>query len=69
MSCCSRTQLTVSGGLHLLFSSKPKHVIHLPKTIPDSEPSRPVDVRYLIKYLKSDLLSEREEMFGDGEGV
>jgi ubiquitin related modifier 1 len=33
------------------------------------EPPRPVDMRYLIKHLKSDLLSEREEMFGDGDGV
>lgn len=58
-----------SGGLHLLFSSTPKHTVYLPRTVPGSEPPKPVDVRYLIKYLKSDLLSEREEMFGDGDGV
>lgn len=57
------------GGLHLLFSSTPKHTIYIPSTIPDSSPSKPADMRYLIKYLKSDLLSEREEMFGDGDGV
>lgn len=57
------------GGLHLLFSSQPKHTLHIPSVVPDTEPPRPVDMRYLIKHLKSDLLSEREEMFGDGDGV
>lgn len=62
-------KLTTRGGLHLLFSSTPKHTVYLPSTIPESEPAKPVDMRYLIKYLKTDLLSEREEMFGDGDGV
>jgi ubiquitin related modifier 1 len=61
--------LTDSGGLHLLFSSTPKHTACIPQTIPGSEPAKPVDMRYLIRYLKTDLLSEREEMFGDGDGV
>jgi len=30
---------------------------------------RPTDMRYLIKWMKGTILSEREEMFGDGEGV
>jgi len=58
-----------SGGLHLLFSSTPRHTVYLPATVPESSPAKAVDVRYLIKYLKTDLLSEREEMFGDGDGV
>jgi len=62
-------ELMSRGGLHLLFSSTPKHTAYIPQNIPDSEPSKPVDMRYLIKYLKTDLLSEREEMFGDGDGV
>ena len=53
----------------MLFSSTPRHTVYLPAAVPESEPSKPVDVRYLIKHLKTDLLSEREEMFGDGDGV
>ena len=55
-----------SGGLHLLFSSKPKHTAKLPKITEDGSP---VTMRYLIKWMKENLLSERVEMFGDGEGV
>lgn len=48
-----------------MFSSKPKHSVKLPKTTEDA----PVTIRYLIKWMKDNLLSERVEMFGDGEGV
>ena len=65
----SAYSLMSRGGLHLLFSSTPKHTAYIPQTIPGSDPAKPVDMRYLIKYLKTDLLSEREEMFGDGDGV
>lgn len=58
-----------SGGLHLLFANQPSHSVQLPRTIPDSEPPRPTDMRYLIKWMKGTILSEREEMFGDGDGV
>jgi ubiquitin related modifier 1 len=57
------------GGLHLLFSSKPRHTVHVPRHIPNIEPPQPTNMRYLIKYLKSDVLSEREEMFGEGDSV
>ena len=58
-----------SGGLHLLFSSNPKHLILIPRSIPNTSPPKAVDIRYLIKWLKGNLLSEREEMFGDGDNV
>lgn len=58
-----------SGGLHLLFSQQPRHTIHVPRTIPGTDPVQPLNMRYLIKWLKGNLLSEREEMFGEGDGV
>lgn len=54
-----------SGGLHLLFSSIPKRTVRLPRRVGDG----PVDMRYLVKWMKETLVSEREEMFGEGEGV
>jgi ubiquitin related modifier 1 len=57
------------GGLHLLFSQQPKHTIYVPRTVPETSPAAPTDMRYLIKWLKGNLLSEREEMFGEGDGV
>ncbi|WVQ79659.1 hypothetical protein IAT38_001759 [Cryptococcus sp. DSM 104549] len=57
------------GGLHLLFSSKPKITAHLPRIVPESTPPQPLHMRYVVKWMKENLLSEREEMFGDGDGV
>ncbi|OCF38689.1 hypothetical protein I317_07540 [Kwoniella heveanensis CBS 569] len=64
-------RLEFGGGLHLLFSSQPRHTINLPRFVPDSDasPPQPVNMRYLVKWMKGNLLSEREEMFGDGDGV
>lgn len=56
-----------SGGLHLIFSAQPRHLVHIPRTVPGSE--RPADVRFLIEWMKANLVSEREDMFIDGEGV
>lgn len=58
---------TDRGGLHLLFSSQPRQTVSLPKVTPGD--ARPVDVRYLIQWMKDEILSERVEMFGDGDGV
>ncbi|WVQ77854.1 hypothetical protein IAR50_007551 [Cryptococcus sp. DSM 104548] len=57
------------GGLHLLFSSKPQHVARLPRFVPDTTPPQPLNMRYVVKWMKENLLSEREEMFGEGDGV
>ncbi|KIR27015.1 hypothetical protein I309_04184 [Cryptococcus deuterogattii LA55] len=57
------------GGLHLLFSSQPKHVTHLPRFVPGTTPPEPLNMRYVVKWMKENLLSEREEMFGEGDGV
>ncbi|KAJ9105972.1 hypothetical protein QFC19_003307 [Naganishia cerealis] len=66
-------KLEFGGGLHLLFNSQPKHQVSLPKRISEDESEagddKPVTVKYLIKWMKENLLSERVEMFGDGDGV
>ncbi|WWC62201.1 uncharacterized protein I303_104796 [Kwoniella dejecticola CBS 10117] len=65
-------KIDFGGGLHLLFSSQPSHKIRIPRNIPAEDGStqaQPVNMRYLVKWMKSNLLSEREEMFGDGDGV
>ncbi|EIW65940.1 hypothetical protein TREMEDRAFT_35753, partial [Tremella mesenterica DSM 1558] len=62
-------QLTYRGGLHLLFSQKPKHTIHIPCQIPQSDLPEAPDMRYLVRWLKENLLSERPEMFGEGDSV
>lgn len=68
-----RMTLTCRGGLHILFNSQPKHKVSLPKRLNQDEDKagdeRPVNVKYLIRWMKDNLLSERVEMFGDGDGV
>ncbi len=53
----------------MLFSQQPKHTVHVPAMVPASNPPRPTDVRYLIEYMRGNLLSEREEMFCEGDSV
>lgn len=52
-----------------MFSSQPKHVAHLPRFVPGITPPEPLNMRYVVKWMKENLLSEREEMFGEGDGV
>jgi ubiquitin related modifier 1 len=54
-----------SGGLHLLFSAQPRHTVHVPRTVE----GKPADVRSLIQWMKTNLVSEREDMFVDGDSV
>lgn len=51
----------------MIFSAQPRHTVFVPRTVPDTE--RPADVRFLIDWLKTNLVTEREDMFIDGEGV
>ena len=53
------------GGLHLLFSQQPKHTALIPKT---SE-GRPADMKALIEWMRRNILSEREDMFCEGDSV
>lgn len=62
------------GGLELLFSNKRSHQLTLPVAVPDNnstditnlaniEPKRPLDLTYLLYYMKDHMLQERVELF------
>ncbi len=62
------------GGLELLFSNQRSHRITIPANVPvssatgqtpeDSDvPSKPVDITYLMYWLRDNLLKERAELF------
>ena len=65
-------KIEFGGGLELLFSKKRSHRLTFPTAIPNNnstdltnivEPTRPIDITYLIYYLKDHLLKERVELF------
>ena len=65
-------KIEFGGGLELLFSKKRSHRLTFPAAIPNNnstdltnivEPTRPIDITYLIYYLKDHLLKERVELF------
>ncbi|KAF8803366.1 ubiquitin related modifier 1 [Phlegmacium glaucopus] len=66
-------KIEFGGGLELLFSNKRSHRITLPATVPANnstnttspvtEATKPVDITYLIYYLKDHMLKERVELF------
>ncbi|KZT08164.1 ubiquitin-like modifier 1 [Laetiporus sulphureus 93-53] len=67
------------GGLELLFSNQRTHRVTLPARIPESRTDeenekaeeqrqetaegRPIDIEYLILWLRDNLLKERAELF------
>ena len=63
------TQLAVkiefSGGLELLFDNKKKHNV----TLPSAVDGKPVDVTYLLSWLRDNLLKERPELFMEEKTV
>jgi ubiquitin related modifier 1 len=67
-------KIEFGGGLELLFSNKRSHQLTLPAAVPKNnsthitnpitaEPTKPIDITYLIYYLKDHLLKERVELF------
>ena len=67
-------KIEFGGGLELLFSKKRSHKLTLPAAVPKNnstditnlitvEPTRPIDITYLIHYLKDHLLKDRAELF------
>ena len=67
-------KIEFGGGLELLFSNKRSHRLTLPATVPKNnstyitnlitvEPTKPIDITYLIYYLKDHMLKERVELF------
>ena len=76
-------KIEFSGGLELLFGNKRTHVLSLPAVVPEDEEengnptptptptpkSAPRDVTYLIRHLRTHLLTERPELFVEGDTV
>ena len=70
-------KIEFGGGLELLFSNKRSHRITLPDTVPASNSTnltnpvteKPLDMTYLIHYLRDNLLTERPELFVEKDTV
>lgn len=69
-----------TGGLELLFSNQRSHRISLPSGVPVAAPdnpgerstdecmqTRPADIKYLLHYLRDNLLQERVELFMEND--
>ncbi|KAF7292851.1 Ubiquitin-related modifier 1 [Mycena indigotica] len=60
------------GGLELLFSNKRSHQLTVPATVPKStedNATKQADITFLIRYLRDNLLQERQELFMENETV
>ncbi|KAJ7057131.1 ubiquitin-like modifier 1 [Mycena amicta] len=61
------------GGLELLFSNERSHKLSVPATVPkssaDTGDTKPADISFLIRYLRDNLLKERDELFMENETV
>ncbi|KAF8415169.1 ubiquitin-related modifier 1 [Boletus edulis BED1] len=73
MSTLHRLKVEFSGGLELLFGNQRVHTLSLPAVIPvdEARPSEPrsTDVTYLIHYLRTHLLTDRPELFVEGDTI
>jgi ubiquitin related modifier 1 len=59
-----------SGGLELLFSNQRDHDVTLPSIILEGNGKEgPVDIKYLIRWLKENQLKDRPELFTEGDTV
>ena len=56
-------KIEFGGGMELLFSNQKSHKIEIPARVTEGEKEKPVDVQYLIFWLRDNLLKEREELF------
>ncbi|KAF8270024.1 ubiquitin-related modifier 1 [Lactarius quietus] len=58
------------GGLELLFSNQRNHDVTIPSVTPKGNgEDGPVDIKFLIGWLKENRLKERPELFTEGETV
>lgn len=79
-----KLRIEFGGGLELLFSNQRTHDISLPSRVYPASNSpleaknaqdfgeldgRPADMKFLLSWLKANLLKEREELFLDGNTV
>jgi ubiquitin related modifier 1 len=63
-----KLKIEFSGGLELLFSNTRTHLVDIPSTVPHGDgQGQPVDIAFLIRWLKDNLLKERPELFVEGE--
>ncbi|KAI5804055.1 ubiquitin-related modifier 1 [Peziza echinospora] len=74
MASNSESQISItvefSGGLELMFSKQPKHHVKLPSTIPGSTSGEPTNIKYLLKYLCDELMTDtRKDLFVIDETV
>jgi ubiquitin related modifier 1 len=72
-SCCvvvncelaeMKLKIEFGGGLELLFLNQRTHLIDIPSTVPQGDKKgQPVDIDFLVHWLKDNLLKERPELF------
>ncbi|KAH7883069.1 ubiquitin-like modifier 1 [Phlebopus sp. FC_14] len=64
-----------SGGLELLFNNQRVHNLSLPAVIVANKPTtpslstKPVDLTYLIHHLRDNVLTDRSQLFMEGDIV
>jgi ubiquitin related modifier 1 len=62
-----KLKIEFGGGLELLFLNQRTHLIVIPSTVPqgdkNGQPGQPVDINFLVHWLKDNLLKERPELF------
>jgi len=66
MTATKSVRVEFGGGLELLFSNQKAHKVDIPDSTTDEKPT---DMKYLILWLKDNLLKEREELFFDNDTV
>jgi ubiquitin related modifier 1 len=58
------------GGLELLFSNERDHIVTIPSVAPKGNGEEgPADIEFLIRWLKENRLSDRPELFTEGDTV
>lgn len=66
MTTTNSIRIEFGGGLEVLFSRQKSYKVDIPSTKDDGKPT---DLKYLIHWLKENLLKEREELFLEGDTV
>ena len=65
-----RLKIEFGGGLELLFSNQRTHLVTVPPVVPQGNGEEgPVDINFLVHWLKDNLLKERPELFMEGRTV
>ena len=68
--CDLRLKVQFGGGLELLFSNQRDHNVTIPSVASKNNGEKgPVDIEFLIRWLKENRLTERPELFIEGDTV